>query len=44
MKNGYIFSLEPDLHNRLKAYCKNDGKKMSNLVERLIENYLKVGN
>ncbi len=39
-KKGTTFSLDPELCNRFKATCAQQGKSMSSVIEELINTYL----
>lgn len=39
-KKGTTFSLDPELCNRFKAMCAQQGKSMSSVIEELITSYL----
>lgn len=42
MKPKLILEVDSELHRRLKVRCAEDGVSMSDLVRRLIEEYLKT--
>lgn len=43
-RRRYSFDLNPDVHQELKVHCVRHGLKMYELVEELIEQYLKEWN